>query len=213
MLETALRLTRARLIITTLGKRGSLLLERPAQPETRGPSVSLQSVIDELSAQLPSSSQTGAQGGCLSKTKVDIKAQGVLSTSAAAQLSFTSGRDASAAQQQLQGAASRAAALNADATKASAYTMAPADSAAGQQQPVVANVMMASAASLPDDAVVDTTGAGDAFIGTVLYGLSTGMKRYKMLQLAAVVAACKCTMLGARPGLPLRSQISADTLQ
>ncbi len=62
------------------------------------------------------------------------------------------------------------------------------------------------------DAVVDTTGAGDAFIGSVLYGLVTGLSRPAMLQLAGLVAAAKCTQLGARPGLPRRAQLSPDAL-
>jgi sugar/nucleoside kinase (ribokinase family) len=62
------------------------------------------------------------------------------------------------------------------------------------------------------EAVADTTGAGDAFIGSVLYSLALGLSRPQMLQLASVVAACKCTELGARPGLPARSHLSADLL-
>lgn len=61
-------------------------------------------------------------------------------------------------------------------------------------------------------AVVDTTGAGDSFIGSILYGLTAGMPRPAMLRLAAVVAACKCTALGARPGLPARTQLTAELL-
>ncbi len=61
--------------------------------------------------------------------------------------------------------------------------------------------------------MVDTTGAGDAFIGSVLYGLVSGMAPPRILQLAGVVAACKCTALGARPGLPTQQQLSAGLLQ
>jgi bifunctional ADP-heptose synthase (sugar kinase/adenylyltransferase) len=78
--------------------------------------------------------------------------------------------------------------------------------------PLLASVMVAAAASLPKEAVADTTGAGDAFIGTVVYGLVTGLSRQQMLQLASVVAACKCTALGARPGLPQREQLRPDVL-
>lgn len=60
--------------------------------------------------------------------------------------------------------------------------------------------------------MVDTTGAGDAFIGSVLYGLATGLDRPRMLQLAATVAACKCMAIGARQGLPNASQISKDIM-
>eukprot|EP00983_Pelagomonas_calceolata_P040983 1137844-Pelagomonas_calceolata.AAC.2 len=61
-------------------------------------------------------------------------------------------------------------------------------------------------------AVVDTTGAGDAFIGSVLYGLAMGLDRPRMLQLAATVAACKCTAIGARQGLPSASQLAKSDL-
>ena len=62
------------------------------------------------------------------------------------------------------------------------------------------------------EAIEDTTGAGDAFIGTILYGVVNGMSHQAMLQLAAVVAACKCTALGARPGLPLAEDVSPQLL-
>ncbi len=64
----------------------------------------------------------------------------------------------------------------------------------------------------PQDAVVDTTGAGDSFIGSVLYGICTGMALPDTMRLAAVVAACKCTALGARPGLPTRQQLAPELL-
>jgi len=73
-------------------------------------------------------------------------------------------------------------------------------------------VLVAPAAALPKELVVDTTGAGDSFIGSVLYGLTTGMALDRVLQLGAVVAACKCTALGSRPGLPRRDQLSAELL-
>jgi hypothetical protein len=77
---------------------------------------------------------------------------------------------------------------------------------------VSAHVLVATAAGLPPGAVADTTGAGDAFIGSVMYGITTGMTPEQILRLGAVVAACKCTMLGARPGLPRRDQLAAQLL-
>ena len=56
--------------------------------------------------------------------------------------------------------------------------------------------------------MVDTTGAGDAFVGSLVYGMATGVGIEAMLRLAAVVAACKCTELGARPGLPYAAQLT-----
>lgn len=78
--------------------------------------------------------------------------------------------------------------------------------------PLTARVYVASAAGLPPGAVADTTGAGDAFIGSLLYGLTTGLAPEAMLRLGAAVAACKCTALGARPGLPRRRQLAAELL-
>ncbi len=46
----------------------------------------------------------------------------------------------------------------------------------------------------------------------MLYGLSVGMGYARILQLAGLVAACKCTELGARPGLPRRSNIKRGML-
>ena len=60
--------------------------------------------------------------------------------------------------------------------------------------------------------MVDTTGAGDAFVGSLVVGLVSDLSIVAMLRLAAVVAACKCTALGARPGLPYADQLSDDLL-
>jgi sugar/nucleoside kinase (ribokinase family) len=60
--------------------------------------------------------------------------------------------------------------------------------------------------------VQDTTGAGDAFIGAALYCLATGKAPTDILRLGAVVAACKCTALGARQGLPHRSDLAPELL-
>lgn len=102
-----------------------------------------------------------------------------------------------------------------EATGAACLTLAcclsqPQVSAPSTSKWPVVRVMLAQAATLQKADVIDTTGAGDSFIGSVLYGLCTGMSRDKMLQLASVVAACKCTALGARAGLPYRSQLAAD---
>lgn len=53
--------------------------------------------------------------------------------------------------------------------------------------------------------LIDTTGAGDAFIGAVLYAICAGMPPEKMLPFASQVAAANCRALGARSGLPWRA--------
>ncbi|XP_014496074.1 ribokinase [Vigna radiata var. radiata] len=61
-----------------------------------------------------------------------------------------------------------------------------------------------TAENIPDSELVDTTGAGDAFIGAIMYAICANMVPEKMLPLAAQVAATKCRALGARSGLPHR---------
>lgn len=58
--------------------------------------------------------------------------------------------------------------------------------------------------------VVDSTGAGDAFIGGVIYSLVSGLPLDNMLPLASQVAACKLRKFGARKGLPRRSDLNQD---
>ncbi|KAF7848297.1 hypothetical protein BT93_L2119 [Corymbia citriodora subsp. variegata] len=57
----------------------------------------------------------------------------------------------------------------------------------------------------PPSELVDTTGAGDAFIGAILYALCMNMTPEKMLPFAATVAASGCKGLGARTSLPFRT--------
>jgi sulfofructose kinase len=51
-------------------------------------------------------------------------------------------------------------------------------------------------------AVVDTTGAGDAFHGAFAYGVASGWDTPRSAEFAAAVAAIKCTQPGGRTGLP-----------
>jgi sulfofructose kinase len=53
----------------------------------------------------------------------------------------------------------------------------------------------------------DTTGAGDAFHGGLLYGLLTGVDIATSLKLGNAVAAMKCSALGARTALPNKSEL------
>ncbi|CAM6093357.1 unnamed protein product [Calypogeia fissa] len=73
---------------------------------------------------------------------------------------------------------------------------------------VVGRLLVGTAATLQPEEVVDTTGAGDAFIGGITYGILAGFPPEQMLRLGATVAAAKCKALGARTGLPLRSDPS-----
>ncbi|KAF8654041.1 hypothetical protein HU200_062187 [Digitaria exilis] len=66
-------------------------------------------------------------------------------------------------------------------------------------------LLLGTAEVIPPDELIDTTGAGDAFIGAVLYGLCTSMPPERMLPFASQVAACSCRGLGARSSLPHRT--------
>jgi sugar/nucleoside kinase (ribokinase family) len=54
----------------------------------------------------------------------------------------------------------------------------------------------------------DTTGAGDAFRGGLLYGLLTGEDIETSLKLANGVAGLKCRALGARTALPSKTELT-----
>ncbi|KAE8685332.1 Receptor serine/threonine-protein kinase ALE2 isoform 1 [Hibiscus syriacus] len=73
---------------------------------------------------------------------------------------------------------------------------------------VTGRLFVGTAEKIPPSELVDTTGAGDAFIGAVLYALCASMTPEKMLPFAAQVAAAGCRALGARADqnkLPLLS--------
>jgi sulfofructose kinase len=55
----------------------------------------------------------------------------------------------------------------------------------------------------------DTTGAGDAFHAGFLYGLLDGLELEACLRLGNAVAALNCTRVGARGGLPTRTELEA----
>lgn len=57
--------------------------------------------------------------------------------------------------------------------------------------------------------VADTTGAGDAFHGAFALMLAEGKPAEECARVATAVAALKCTRLGARAGLPTRSEVEA----
>ncbi|XP_043704014.1 ketohexokinase-like isoform X2 [Telopea speciosissima] len=63
-------------------------------------------------------------------------------------------------------------------------------------------LFVGTAEKIPASELVDTTGAGDAFIGAILYAICADMPPEKMLPFAAQVAAAGCRALGARSGLP-----------
>ncbi|XP_004493847.1 uncharacterized protein [Cicer arietinum] len=70
---------------------------------------------------------------------------------------------------------------------------------------VCGRFFIGTAEKIPDSELIDTTGAGDAFIGAILYAICANMVPEIMLPFAAQVAAAKCRALGARTGLPHRT--------
>ncbi|MEW5310538.1 MAG: hypothetical protein WDW38_002327 [Sanguina aurantia] len=225
ILATAQRLPAAKLLITTLGSRGSVLIDRStaaAALHDGSHGLGSSSSSGDNSSSSSSRSEGGSSGSSNSQTPdyitpagCKIQRGGVYSTDGAVRLRFTSNRDRQVSAKNAAAAAASAARLNADARNAGRYELSASESSSSSSSgvsTVTATVMLAAAACLPKEAVVDTTGAGDAFIGSVVYALATGLGCARMLQLASLVAACKCTRLGARPGLPHRDALPQDLL-
>jgi len=57
--------------------------------------------------------------------------------------------------------------------------------------------------------VVDTVGAGDAFLGVLAAGLDEGLDLPRALRRASVAGSIACTMAGARAGMPTGALIDA----
>jgi len=221
------RLPRVQWVITTQGARGSILFERANSLDHDTTSDgSTFSEADQLIEELfhEASSSTGKFSGnsagaivCRSESGTDIALGGVTSMERPRRLhpgaslsNSNSGADSFDAGEMREAAARYAASLNADPGNFEAY--ASRDAATNYEPAPHVKVTVATAAVLPAGAVVDTTGAGDAFIGSVIFCIATGLPVTRALTLGAVVAACKCTMLGARPGLPRRTQLAASLL-
>jgi ribokinase len=56
-------------------------------------------------------------------------------------------------------------------------------------------------------AVVDTTGAGDAFNGALAVALAERRPLAEALRLASATAALACTRRGAQPAMPTRAEV------
>ena len=62
--------------------------------------------------------------------------------------------------------------------------------------------------SAPKVLAVDTTGAGDAFVGTFAYGLASGMSSVDSLKLGIKVASLSVTKKGAQSSYPTQAEIA-----
>ena len=61
----------------------------------------------------------------------------------------------------------------------------------------------------PKVQVVDTTAAGDCFVGALTVALTEGQTPEQALRFAVYASALKVTKFGAQPGLPTRAQVEA----
>ncbi len=60
---------------------------------------------------------------------------------------------------------------------------------------------------------VDTTGAGDCFVGVFAAGLDAGLSFEDALARAAVAGSLACTVVGAMPSFPTRDLIDQAMAQ
>jgi ribokinase len=77
----------------------------------------------------------------------------------------------------------------------------------GADGAVVATPEGTHAIAAPSVEVVDTTGAGDAFNGTLAAALADGYDLPKAVERAARAGALACTRLGVIPGLPTKEAL------
>ena len=62
--------------------------------------------------------------------------------------------------------------------------------------------------SAPKVVAVDTTGAGDAFVGTFAYALAAGKKPLDAMELGVKVASLSVMKKGAQSSYPTQSEIA-----
>ena len=205
LVEMAARLPRARLLVSTQGAAGCIALERVTHQEKRageassaGDFADANDVIAALRAEAARAAPSLPPAGALPLPRDAV---------ASPPLRLRRPPPPPAAAQAA--AAAAAAAANADAANAARYA-AVGGAASGTSDVVAARLLFAPAAAT--SRVVDTTGAGDAFIGAMCYAAVAGMRSEAALRLAAWVAATKCRALGPRPGLPRRAEVPPHLL-
>jgi len=250
LLATAARLPEAKFILTTLGNKGSVMVDRPDDLSWSTSSVAKLrktakelkvAMADVVAAALPDMPSTpihellveimenrGSEEVVYrsetAKSVVGVSSAGQQGTkvgldSAPATSSFfklEAGDPATSRSRQKKVAAEEAATANVDAGSAVEYSSGKGKRGRWDLQTgdwVCGRLIYCPAADLPVEAVVDTTGAGDAFMASVLYGLVSGLEYEKMMALGSVVAAIKCGGLGARSALPSKEDLNPVLLQ
>ena len=193
MVEILGSLPHASWISTTLGSRGALLLEKTENAGEPGVSCD----VDELFARAGEEAPENLPYVVLSDTGVRISARPY---AVSEPFRVVKCGDTDAQSERLrQEAADKAALMNADAGSGSSYTSHSGSSRYSGGDYVMTAIQ---AANIPQHCIVDTTGAGDAFIGSMLFSIASGIPPVHGAVLGCLVAAVKCTQLGARPGLP-----------
>jgi ribokinase len=79
----------------------------------------------------------------------------------------------------------------------------------GANGALIATADGSSAVPAPTVDVTDTTGAGDAFNGTLAAALGAGTELLDAVERAAAAGALACTRLGVIPGLPTRAALDS----
>lgn len=199
LLEMASRLPDVKFIVTTLGSEGSLLFEWKEPDDEAAAKTAVP--VEEVIRRLKHNANSGADD------TATVHSSGMLN------LASSGEGCAQAARAKAMEAAQAAAISNADSGNAGRY-MASADPGTfaildEDRRQFFGEILFCS--SWPTE-VIDTTGAGDAFIGTMCYSLCTGLSREKSLMLSSFVAATKCRQLGPRPGLPYIADVPASLL-
>eukprot|EP00873_Tetraselmis_striata_P005110 jgi/Tetstr1/425374/TSEL_015821.t1 len=220
MIAVLSRLPSMRFLVTTLGTRGSVMLTPCDGAVGEGgelPEVVLQDYLEDTFEQIGEElalRQGSAPVDAIGSGNVPIRSGVQVSSPGPMRLRLKrSLSDAEAAKQAAIQAARRAARNNADSGNHEGYVGgATFEGENAIIETVTAMVTVSSAAIIDKEAVFDTTGAGDAFNGSLIYGLVTGMSAERTLQLGSLVAAANCTALGARQGLPRRDQLRAEIL-
>lgn len=76
----------------------------------------------------------------------------------------------------------------------------------------VFDIIRCTAVPLPEHEIIDTTGAGDSYIGSFLRYLLVGISIDDCMKLATIVSSMKLRGRGAREGLPTNQQVYARLL-
>lgn len=220
MITMSMQLPHVKWIATTLGSKGALLLERMTREEAFGDPSAVQVRDEKLVSDLFNEAKSIREASQNTSTRSSVNAGTFtiftrsIASSGAFYLDGTGplGKSQSEEERSIaQQAAIQAALMNADSKNAKGYEGASdLKPEATDSQQVCYYLTAIESADIPPDQIVDTTGAGDAFIGSMVYSVAMGLPPIKGCELGSLVAACKCTMLGARPGLPTMESIQLN---